>query len=139
VLRFAAVTGGRKLRRLIVMRRANLVFWCGGFHRVLPHVRALAAGREADERLFVTTTGHQLHASAFKRTLAWSLMAEGQRILDLGHTAACSWLARRVDPVTVQAWMGHSGHWQIGGEYGANAVDLEPIIRQRHTRSARRY
>ena len=30
-------------------------------------------------------------------------------------------------------------HWKIGGEHGANAVDLEPIIRQRHVRSAHRY
>ena len=27
---------------------------------------------------------------------------------DLRHTAACLWLARSVDPVTVQAWMGHA-------------------------------
>jgi hypothetical protein len=26
----------------------------------------------------------------------------------LRHTAACLWLARGVDPVTVQAWMGHT-------------------------------
>lgn len=26
---------------------------------------------------------------------------------DLRHTAACLWLARGVDPGTVQAWMGH--------------------------------
>jgi integrase len=32
----------------------------------------------------------------------------GRRILDLRHTAACLWLARGVDPVTVQAWMGHA-------------------------------
>ncbi|MEP7091128.1 MAG: tyrosine-type recombinase/integrase [Nocardioidaceae bacterium] len=29
-------------------------------------------------------------------------------IHDLRHTAACSWLARGVDPVTVQAWLGHA-------------------------------
>ncbi len=33
---------------------------------------------------------------------------EGRRIHDLRHTAACLWLARGVDPVTVQAWMGHA-------------------------------
>ena len=32
---------------------------------------------------------------------------DGRRIHDLRHTAACLWLARGVDPVTVQAWMGH--------------------------------
>jgi hypothetical protein len=36
--------------------------------RVLPVVRAMAVDRDADTRLFVTESGHQLHASAFKRT-----------------------------------------------------------------------
>ncbi|HET9872241.1 MAG TPA: site-specific integrase [Propionibacteriaceae bacterium] len=76
--------------------------------RVLPLVRALAVGRAPDDLLLVTSSGHQLHASAFKRTLAWSRIAEGRRIHDLRHTAACLWLARGVDPVTVQAWMGHA-------------------------------
>lgn len=76
--------------------------------RVLPIVRSLAAERHPDERLFVTSSGHQLHASAFKRTLHWATVAEGRRIHDLRHTAACLWLARGVDPVTVQAWMGHA-------------------------------
>jgi integrase len=76
--------------------------------RILPIVRNLAADRDADSRLFVTTSGHQLHQSAFKRTLRWSSLAEGRRIHDLRHTAACLWLARGVDPATVQAWMGHA-------------------------------
>lgn len=76
--------------------------------RVLPLVRAMAVDRDADARLFVTASGHQLHATAFKRTLAWTTIAEGRRIHDLRHTAACLWLARGVDPVTVQAWMGHA-------------------------------
>lgn len=76
--------------------------------RVLPLVVAMAAGREADAPLFVTASGHRLHATAFKRTLGWSSLAEGRRIHDLRHTAACLWLARGVDPVTVQAWMGHA-------------------------------
>lgn len=76
--------------------------------RVLPIVRTLAADRDPDAALFVTSSGHQLHASAFKRTLAWATVAEGRRIHDLRHTAACLWLARGVDPVTVQAWMGHA-------------------------------
>ena len=59
-------------------------------------------------RLFVTESGHRLHATALKRTLAWSTVAEGRRIHDLRHTAACLWLARGVDVVTVQAWMGHA-------------------------------
>lgn len=76
--------------------------------RVLPIVRELASGRHADAGLFVTSSGHQLHASAFKRTLDWSSVAEGRRIHDLRHTAACLWLSLGVDPVTVQAWMGHA-------------------------------
>jgi integrase len=76
--------------------------------RVLPLVRAMAVDRDADARLFVTDSGHQLHATAFKRTLAWTTIAEGRRIHDLRHTAACLWLARGGDPVTVQAWMGHA-------------------------------
>ncbi len=37
--------------------------------------------------------GHQLHASAFKRTLPWTRVARGRLIHDLRHTAAYLWLA----------------------------------------------
>jgi integrase len=53
--------------------------------------------------LFPTASGHRLHGSAFKRALAWSAAGEDRRIHDLRHTAACLWLARGVDPMTVQA------------------------------------
>lgn len=76
--------------------------------RVLPLVRSMAEGRVADAPLFVTSSGHRLHASAFKRALGWATLAHGRRIHDLRHTAACLWLARGVDPGTVQAWMGHA-------------------------------
>jgi len=76
--------------------------------RILPIVRELASRRDAEDRLFVTVRGSQLHASSVKRTLDWSATAKGRRIHDLRHTAACLWLALGVDPVTVQAWMGHS-------------------------------
>lgn len=76
--------------------------------RVLPIVRALTEGRDADDPLLVTSSGHRLHATAFKRTLNWSVVAEGRRIHDLRHTAACLWLSLGVNPVTVQAWMGHA-------------------------------
>ena len=76
--------------------------------RVLPLIRACAEDRDPDERLFVTESGHRLHATALKRTLEWSTVAGGRRIHDLRHTAACLWLARGVDVVTVQAWMGHA-------------------------------
>jgi hypothetical protein len=80
----------------------------GRSRRVPPLVRSLTVGREPDDLLCVTTSGHRLHASAFKRTLTWATIADGRRIHDLRHTAACLWLARGVDPVTVQAWMGHA-------------------------------
>ncbi len=76
--------------------------------RVLSIVRALAANRQPDDLLCVTSAGHKLHATAFKRTLAWPQIAESRRIHDLRHTAACLWLARGVNPATVQAWMGHA-------------------------------
>lgn len=76
--------------------------------RVLPIVQELARGRAGDDLLFVTESGHQLHASAVKRTIDWNSLARGRRIHDLRHTAACLWLARGVDLATVQAWMGHS-------------------------------
>ncbi|MBZ5739136.1 tyrosine-type recombinase/integrase [Nocardioides sp. GBK3QG-3] len=42
-------------------------------------------------------------------TTSWPQQStsHGRRIHDLRHTAACLWLARGVDPGTVQAWMGH--------------------------------
>lgn len=76
--------------------------------RVLPLVRAMMAGNAGGDRLFVSESGHQLHASALTRTSHWASAADGRRIHDLRHTAACLWLARGVDPVTVQAWMGHA-------------------------------
>lgn len=90
------ITKSRKSRRVPVA------------DRVLPMVRGMAAGRDADAPLFVTESGHRLHATAFKRTLNWSVVGEGRRIHDLRHTAACLWLSRGVDPVTVQTWMGHA-------------------------------
>lgn len=76
--------------------------------RVLHLVEACADGKGPNDLLFTTRTGHQLHASALKRSVAWSKVAQGRRIHDLRHTAACLWLAKGVDPVTVQAWLGHA-------------------------------
>ena len=76
--------------------------------RVLPLVQACADGKGPEDLLLTTKTSHQLHASAVKRTVAWSRVAPGRRIHDLRHTAACLWLSKGVDPVTVQAWLGHS-------------------------------
>ena len=61
-----------------------------------------------DDLLFTTKSGHQLHVSRVKRSVHWSTVAPGRRIHDLRHTAACLWLTRGVDPVTVQAWLGHA-------------------------------
>lgn len=76
--------------------------------RVLPIVRGLALGRQADDLLFVTSSLHRLHASAVKRSVRWTTIANGRRIHDLRHTAACLWLTHGVDPVTVQTWLGHA-------------------------------
>lgn len=76
--------------------------------RVLPLVRGFAAGKSADDLLFTTARGYQLHAGAFMRATSWKSTGKGRRIHDLRHTAACLWLARGVDPGTAKAWMGHS-------------------------------
>lgn len=76
--------------------------------RVLAIVEDLAQGRGADDLLFVTSSGHRLHASPVKRSVSWSTVSRGRRIHDLRHTAACLWLSKGVDPVTVQAWLGHA-------------------------------
>jgi integrase len=111
--------------------------------RVLPLIRACAEGRAPDERLFVTESGHRLHATAFKRTLDWGNTSEGRRIHDLRHTAACLWLARGVDVVTVQAWMGHASvattnlylH-HLGTS--ADRAGLDRLNRPGHTRGTQR-
>jgi integrase len=77
-------------------------------NRVLSIVLACAEGKGAEDLLFTTRSGHQLHATAVKRSVAWSQSAPGRRIHDLRHTAACLWLSKGVDPVTVQAWLGHA-------------------------------
>ncbi len=76
--------------------------------RILPIVQKLAQAQSSDSLLFVTQSGHQLHASAVKRTIGWTSLSGGRRIHDLRHTAACLWLARGVDLATVQSWMGHA-------------------------------
>ena len=76
--------------------------------RILPIVQELGQAKSSDSLLFVTQSGHQLHASAVKRTIGWTSLSGGRRIHDLRHTAACLWLARGVDLATVQSWMGHA-------------------------------
>lgn len=75
--------------------------------RVLPIVLDLAKDRKRNELLFTTDRGSQLHRTPVLRSVDWSKTSSGRRIHDLRHTAACLWLARGVDPGTVQAWMGH--------------------------------
>ena len=76
-------------------------------NRVLPIVKRFALGKGPTDLLLTTYMGAQLHRNAVVRTLDWKTTAQGRRIHDLRHTAACLWLARGVDPGTVQAWMGH--------------------------------
>ncbi|GEA89737.1 hypothetical protein Q760_10530 [Cellulomonas cellasea DSM 20118] len=76
-------------------------------NRVLPIVLGLAAGKASSDLLLTTASGAQLHRTAVVRSVKWAETSRGRRVHDLRHTAACLWLARGVDPGTVQAWMGH--------------------------------
>lgn len=75
--------------------------------RILPIVRRLVASKQPGDLLLTTSAGSRLHRTAVLRTVQWSGSNEGRRIHDLRHTAACLWLARGVDPGTVQGWLGH--------------------------------
>ena len=109
------VTKSRKTRRVPVA------------DRVLPMVRQLAAGRYGNAPLFLTESGYRLHVSAFKRTLDWSVTGDGRRIHDLRHTAACLWLARGVDPVTVQTWVGpRLGRTHTASRVRVTAMRFDP-------------
>lgn len=88
-------TKGRRSRRVPV---AN---------RVLPIVRRMQLTKQPGDLLLTTAGGARLHRSAVLRALKWPRTGQGRRVHDLRHTAACLWLARSVDPGTVQAWMGH--------------------------------
>lgn len=76
-------------------------------NRVLPIVMSLNSGKFPSDLLLTTSNGSQLHRSAVLRAVHWQTTGQGRRIHDLRHTAACLWLARSVDPGTVQQWMGH--------------------------------
>ena len=75
--------------------------------RVLPIVRGLAAGKVPGDLLFTTSGGSQIWRSTSLRRLDWPATGQARRLHDLRHTAACLWLARGVEPGTVQAWCGH--------------------------------
>ena len=78
--------------------KSNKTRRVGVADRVLPLVRTLTVGRDPDDLLFVTSSGHKLYAGLFTRTLGWQDLAAGRRIHDLRHTAACLWLdGARVD------------------------------------------
>jgi len=89
-------------------------------NRVLPLVEDCAVGKGPDDLLFTTTTGHQLHASAVKRTVHWSSVAAGRRIHDLRHTVACLWLAKGVD-LNRPGLLGGSGPWKRGWSHAERA------------------
>lgn len=88
-------TNGRRGRRVPVA------------DRILPIIRRLIVSKEPTDQLLTTVGGARLHRTAVLRTVRWDRTGGGRRIHDLRHTAACLWLARGVDPGTVQAWMGH--------------------------------
>lgn len=129
-------TKGRRSRRVPV---AN---------RVLQIIEHLVNGRGAEDLLLVTSSGGRLHRSPVVRAVRWSETSGGRRLHDLRHTAACLWLARGVDPGTVQAWMGHESiattnrYLHFLGT-GADMAGLDRLNRDREhgsggTRGARR-
>jgi integrase len=67
----------------------------------------MQVAKQPGELLLTTVGGARLHRSAVLRSVKWPRTGQGRRVHDLRHTAACLWLARGVDPGTVQAWMGH--------------------------------
>lgn len=75
--------------------------------RILPIIRRLSVSKEPGDLLLTTVGGARLHRTAALRTVRWAETGGGRRIHDLRHTAACLWLARGVDPGTVQGWLGH--------------------------------
>lgn len=75
---------------------------------VWPLVLGWCEGREADDHLFVTERGAQLHKSNVRRAVRWAETARGHSIHDLRDTAATEWLRSGVDVRTVQAWLGHA-------------------------------
>jgi hypothetical protein len=76
--------------------------------RVLPLVRAMAADRDA--RCPVVRDGVRPPAArqGLQADSRLDHHCRGPTHPRSGHTAACLWLARGVDPATVQAWMGHA-------------------------------
>lgn len=101
VLRSQTEGGKVKLPKSYESRRVPLA------DRVLPIVERFAAGKSGDDLLFTGSSGGQLWRGTVVRSLHWEVTGQGRRLHDLRHTAACLWLARGVDPGTVQAWMGH--------------------------------
>jgi hypothetical protein len=65
------------------------------------------ADRELDAPLFVTSSGSSAAGVGVQADPRLGQRRGGAHPC-LRHTAACVWLARGVDPVTVQAWMGHA-------------------------------
>lgn len=99
--------------------------------RVLPLVLEMTVGKTSTDLLLTTDRGSQLHRGAVVRTLRWSTTADGRRIHDLRHTAACLWLARGVDPGIVQHWMGHQSIATTNGylHYLGTAADAAGLAK----------
>lgn len=125
VLRSQTEGGKVKAPKSYELRRVPLA------DRVLPLVEAFAASKGPDDLLFTGPSGGQLWRGTLVRALRWETTGQGRRLHDLRHTAACLWLARGVDPGTVQAWMGHESirttnrylHW-LGSSSDKAGLDL---------------
>ena len=101
-----AVTSREVSRTFVTFVRGGLAE--ASVRRFRDSLSAFFAWAVRERMILLNPVAGTKHATAFKRTLDWAVVGEGRRIHDLRHTAACLWLARGVDPVTVQAWMGHA-------------------------------
>lgn len=86
----------------------------GGKSRVVPiadevweMIQRRTVGMPPNALLFRSPEGRRLNGKNWARSVAWKETGRGRRIHDLRHTAATLWLTNRLDPKTVQIWLGH--------------------------------
>lgn len=75
---------------------------------VAPVVDRLMQGKKSTDYLLTGERGGQLWGTRFREVTKWKEVAEGRRLHDLRHTAACLWLDKGAGLATVQDWMGHA-------------------------------
>lgn len=75
---------------------------------ITPALNRLTAGKNGNDLALTSERGGQLWRGRFKKQARWAELAGGRRPYDLRHTAACLWLTKGVDLMTVSAWLGHA-------------------------------